>query len=68
MRTVDRNKFFASIVNLDKWQVVADLRKLKKGVQREASKLSGTATVNAFNYFDLNYIRKCLPFVSCKLD
>ena len=58
MKPVDRGKFFASVVNLDKWQVIADLRKLKRSVRRESSKLSGTATVNAFNYFDLNFIRE----------
>ena len=71
MRPVDREKFFASVVNLDKWQVIADLRKLKKSVRRESSKLSGTATVNAFNYFDLNFIResnkKTNFYPDCKL-
>lgn len=70
MKPVDRGKFFASVVNLDKWQVIADLRKLKKSVRRESSKLSGTATVNAFNYFDLNFIResnKINLYPDCKL-
>lgn len=52
------DNFFSAIANLDRWQVVGNLRKLRKRVTRKVSLLSGPATVNAFNYFDLNYIRK----------
>ena len=58
MRQIDGSKFFTAILNLDRWQEIVNMRKLRKPVKRHASKLSGPATVNAFNYFDLNYIRK----------
>ncbi|KAI1285214.1 Neprilysin-1 [Halotydeus destructor] len=57
MRQVTPDKFYSAIANLDRWDTVTDLRKLKKAVNRKNSKLSGPATVNAFNYFDLNFIQ-----------
>lgn len=58
MRKVDPSQFFSSVISLDRWQSITDMRKLRKPVRRESSRLSGPATVNAFNYFDLNFIRK----------
>jgi len=58
IRDVRPEKFFSAVANLDRWQVVGNLRKLRKRVSRKSTQLSGPATVNAFNYFDLNYIRK----------
>lgn len=58
IKEVQPDKFFSAVANLDRWQVVGNLRKLRKRVSRKQSRLSGPATVNAFNYFDLNYIRE----------
>lgn len=55
--TISPAKFFSAIVNLDRWQVIQNMRRLRQKVTRSGSMLSGPATVNAFNYFDLNYIR-----------
>ena len=67
MRQIDSRKFFSAIANLDRWQAITNLRRLKKRVNRATVKLSGPATVNAFNYFDLNYVRKYLRIISFSL-
>lgn len=58
MKEIDESRFFSAILNLDRWMEVNDMRKLRKPVKRDDSKLSGPAMINAFNYFDSNYIRE----------
>ncbi|RWS23714.1 endothelin-converting enzyme 1-like protein [Leptotrombidium deliense] len=54
--TPNEKKFFDSLLELRKNE---NLRLLKKtNILIYESRLSGPAIVNAFNYFDLNYIRQ----------